>query len=464
VIISEKIHGILATMNSKKLWQTVLGEIELSISRANFITWFKNTKIHSKKDGVVTISTPNGFTKEWLENKYNKLILKILRNNSPEVKEIRFIISGEGAPITDKIRKKLVPSFTGDQLDFQELTLNKETNLNPKYTFDNFVIGSFNELAQAAGRAVVKNLGAVYNPLFIYGGVGLGKTHLLQAIGNELVKKYRSKKIQYLSSEKYTSELVDAISKKGMDTFKKKYQKIDALIIDDIHFIAGKEKTQEEFFHTFNALYQKNKQIIISSDRPPKAIATLEERLCSRFEGGMIADISYPDLETRTAILKSKLKEKKVKIPDEVLHYIATHIQKNIRELEGALNRVIAFSQISGTIPTLKKTSKILSKIITKPKKMTNLKNIIKTVAEFYDININDLINRSRKKELVYPRQICMYLIRKELNGSYPYIGESLGGRDHTTVMYACQKINKEIENNESLRHEINLIKERLYN
>ena len=448
-------------MNSKELWQTILGEIELGISKANFITWFKNTRIHSKKEGVVTISVPNGFTKEWLENKYNKLILKSLRNNSSDIKDVRFII--EGTLPTIKTSKKIHPLISKDQLDFKEFIIDKETNLNPKYTFDNFIVGSFNELAQAASRAITKHLGNLYNPFFIYGGVGLGKTHLLQSIGNELTKKYPNKKIKYLSSEKYTNELVDAISKKGMDTFKNKYQKIDALIIDDIQFIAGKEKTQEEFFHTFNALYQKNKQIIISSDKPPKSITTLEERLRSRFEGGMIADISYPDLETRTAILKSKLKEKKQEIPEEVIQYIATHIQKNIRELEGALNRVIAYNQVTGATATPEKTSKILSQIINSPQKKTNFKNILKIVADFYDININDLVNRSRKKELVRPRQICMYLIREELSGSYPYIGEKLGGRDHTTVMYACQKIGGEIENNDSTQQEINLIKERIY-
>jgi len=451
-------------MNLKELWQTVLAEVELSTSKANFITWFKNTTIHSKKDGMVTISAPNGFTKEWLENKYNKLIFKILRNNSPDVKEINFIIGNEGPSIATRVQKKPAPTLIGNQLNFQNFDFNKETNLNPKYSFDNFIIGSFNELAQAAGRAVTKHLGTLYNPLFIYGGVGLGKTHLLQAIGNELTKKNPSKKIQYLSSERYTSELVDAISKRGMDTFKKKYYKIDALIIDDIQFIAGKEKTQEEFFNTFNALYQKNKQIIISSDRPPKAISTLEERLRSRFEGGMIADISFPDMETRMAILKSKTKEKKVKISEDVLQYVATHVQKNIRELEGALNRITALHQINNTTPTIRTTSKILSQIISSPKKMTNYKNILKAVAEFYDIKPSDLINRSRKKELVYPRQISMYLIREELNGSYPFIGEKLGGRDHTTVMYAYQKITKQVENNESLQHEINLIKERIYN
>ncbi|MBU2472622.1 chromosomal replication initiator protein DnaA [Patescibacteria group bacterium] len=451
-------------MNLKELWQTVLGEVELTISKANFITWFKNTKVHSKKDGLVTVSAPNGFTKEWLENKYNKLILKILRNNYPDIKEIKFIINSKEPLNINKIKKESTLKPIGDQLNFQEFTLNKETNLNPKYTFDNFIVGSFNELAQAAGMAITKHIGTLYNPLFIYGGVGLGKTHLLQAIGNTLNEKYSSKKVKYISSDKFGSELIDALSKKGMDAFKRKYHRIDALIIDDIQFIAGKEKTQEEFFHIFNNLYQKNKQIIISSDRPPQSISTLEERLRSRFQGGMIADVGFPDLETRMAILKSKAKEKKIKISEDVLNYIATHIQKNIRELEGALNRIIAFSQINNTIPDIKTTLKILPQIINSPKKITNYKNIFKIVSDFYDIKINDLIDRSRKKELVRPRQITMYLIRNELNSSYPFIGEKLGGRDHTTVMYACQKINKEIENNESLQHEINLIKERLYN
>ncbi len=448
-------------MNIKELWQTVLGEIELNISKASFITWFRNTNIHSKKDGLITVNTPNGFTKEWLENKYNKLILKILRNNSSDIKDVKFVINGTPAP---DIKKKQAQPLPNNQLNLQEYVLDGETNLNHKYTFNNFVVGSFNELAQAASRAVTKHLGTLYNPLFIYGGVGLGKTHLLQAIGNKLIQKNPSKKIKYLSSEKFTSELIDAISKKGMDTFKKKYHKIDTLIIDDIQFIAGKEKTQEEFFNVFNALYQKNKQIIISSDRQPKAISTLEERLRSRFEGGMIADISCPDLESRIAILKNKAKEKSVKINDDVLNYIAVNIQKNIRELEGGLNRIIAFSQIHGIDPDIKAVSKILSQIINAPKRMTNLKTIIKTVSDFYDVNSSDLLNHSRKKELVKPRQVSMYLIRKELSGSYPYIGEKLGGRDHTTVIYACRKIDKEIQESESFQHEINLIREQLYN
>ncbi|OGZ36013.1 MAG: hypothetical protein A3A94_00345 [Candidatus Portnoybacteria bacterium RIFCSPLOWO2_01_FULL_43_11] len=452
-------------MNLKELWQAALGEIELGISKANFITWFKNTEISSKKNGVVIVNVPNGFTKEWLENKYNKLIFRALRNISQDIKEVQFII-GTPLPLKPfiKQRKELPKTPPEEQLGFEEFNVDKETNLNPKYTFDNFIIGSFNELAQAAARAVTKHLGTLYNPLFIYGGVGLGKTHLLQAIGNELNKKHPLKKIKYLSSEKYMSELVDAISKKGMESFKPKYRKIDVLIIDDIQFIAGKEKTQEEFFHTFNALYQKNKQIIISSDRPPKAIPTIEERLSSRFEGGMIADISYPDIETRIAILKNKAKENKLEISDEVIYYVASHVQKNIRELEGALNRIIAACKITESAPDVDKAKKILSGIISKPKKLTNFKDIIKAVAEFYDINTNDLINKCRRKEIVRPRQISMYLIRKELNGSFPYIGEKLGGRDHTTAMYSYEKINKDMENNEALQQEINLIKERIYN
>src|SRR3989344_637482 len=452
-------------MNLKELWQAALGEIELGISKANFITWFKNTEISSKKNGVVIVNVPNGFTKEWLENKYNKLIFRALRNISQDIKEVQFII-GTPLPLKPfiKQRKELPKTPPEEQLGFEEFNVDKETNLNPKYTFDNFIIGSFNELAQAAARAVTKHLGTLYNPLFIYGGVGLGKTHLLQAIGNELNKKHPLKKIKYLSSEKYMSELVDAISKKGMESFKPKYRKIDVLIIDDIQFIAGKEKTQEEFFHTFNALYQKNKQIIISSDRPPKAISTIEDRLSSRFEGGVIADISYPDIETRIAILKNKAKENKLEISDEVIYYVASHVQKNIRELEGALNRIIAACKITESAPDVDKAKKILSGIISKPKKLTNFKDIIKAVAEFYDINTNDLINKCRRKEIVRPRQISMYLIRKELNGSFPYIGEKLGGRDHTTAMYSYEKINKDMENNEALQQEINLIKERIYN
>ncbi len=451
-------------MTNQELWQAALGEIELNLSKANFITWFKNTGIVEKREGLAVIGVPNGFSKEWLANKYHKLILKALRNASPEVKDINFIISSSPAKILDapkKIKKDkiLLPE---EQMGFDEFEVNKETNLNPKYTFASFVVGPFNELAQAAARGVVENLGTLYNPLFIYGGVGLGKTHLLQAVGNEAYTKGK-KKIKYTSAEKFASELITALREGKIDKFKEDYRKIDLLIIDDIQFLTGKEKTQEEFFHTFNSLYQKNNQIIISSDRPPKAIATLEERLRSRFEGGMIADISFPEYETRLVILKTKLEEKKFSLPNEILEYIANNIKKNVRELEGALNRVIAFTKLNNSIPNVSQTSKILSTIISPPKKLISYKNIIKIVSDFYDLSSAELTTKCRKKEVVWPRQVIMYLMREELKSSYPFIGEKLGGRDHTTVMYAYEKMSREIETNESLQQEIALIRERIY-
>lgn len=456
-------------MTNEQLWQTALGEVELNISRANFITWFRDTFILKNKDGIATVGVPNGFSKEWLENKYNKLILKSLRNVSNDIKELKFVINASSSVFTgptERPTKNLgKKDGSGYQTQsFKEFEVDKETNLNPKYTFSNFIVGSFNELAQAAARAVVNSPGEAYNPLFIYGGVGLGKTHLLQAMGNEIIEKYKKKKrVKYVSSEKFTSELVSALHNGKVEEFKESYRQVDVLIIDDIQFLAGKEKTQEEFFHTFNFLYQKNKQVVLSSDRPPKAIATLEERLRSRFEGGMIADISQPDMETRLAILKCKIAEKKIIVSDEILNYIAVNVQKNIRELEGALNRIIASSRSLSVDPDLAAMAKILNDIINSPKKLTNHKNIIQAVAEFYDINTSELINRSRKKEIVYPRQVAMYLMREELKKSFPFIGEKLGGRDHTTVMYACDKLTKEVEKNETLQQEINLIKERIY-
>ncbi len=456
-------------MTNEQLWQTALGEVELNISRANFITWFRDTFILKNKDGITTVGVPNGFSKEWLENKYNKLILKSLKNVSNDIKELKFVISASCSAFTgptERPTKNLgKKDGSGYQTQsFKEFEVDKETNLNPKYTFSNFIVGSFNELAQAAARAVVNSPGEAYNPLFIYGGVGLGKTHLLQAMGNEIIEKYKKKKkVKYVSSEKFTSELVSALHNGKVEEFKESYRQVDVLIIDDVQFLAGKEKTQEEFFHTFNFLYQKNKQVVLSSDRPPKAIATLEERLRSRFEGGMIADISQPDMETRLAILKCKIAEKKIIVSDEILNYIAVNVQKNIRELEGALNRIIASSGSLSANPDLAAMAKILNDIINSPKKLTNHKNIIQAVAEFYDINTSELINRSRRKEIVYPRQIAMYLMREELKKSFPFIGEKLGGRDHTTVMYACDKLTKEVEKNETLQQEINLIKERIY-
>ncbi len=452
-------------MENEELWQYVLSEVELNCSRASFNTWFQHTAIHAKDGGIVYVSVPNLFAKEWLESKFNKFILKSLRNISSDIKGVKFTVSvleGQDKYKRKRIGEKINDIQINSQLDFHNI--DKDTNLNIKYTFDDFIVGSSNELAHAAAVAITKNLGMVYNPLFIYGEVGLGKTHLLQAIGNEVLKIDKNKKVKYVSSEKFTTELVLAIQHKEMDKFKNEYRKNDLLIIDDVQFLAGKDKTQEEFFHTFNSLYEKNKQIIISSDRIPKAIPTLEDRLRSRFEGGMIADIGYPDYETRLAILKHKAIKKQFSVPDEVLEYIAHNFQKNVRELEGALNKVIIHTKISKTLVTMDDIKKTLSLSLTVPKKNINIKQLIQVVANFYGITEKQLFIKTRKQEVVKPRQIIMYLLREEFKFSYPTIGNKIGGRDHTTVMHACEKITSLLRKDSVLLEEMNSIKKMLYN
>lgn len=451
-------------MHNTELWQRVLAEVELNCSRASFNTWFQHTAIHTKEDGIVLISVPNSFAKEWLENKFNKFILKSLRSAASDVKDVKFIISS--SPEHIKQRKKRAEEREVAPLDnqFDFNGVDKDTNLNTRYVFNDFVIGSSNELAHAAAISITKNLGTIYNPLFIYGEVGLGKTHLLQSIGNEVLKLDKTKKVKYVSSEKFTSELVQAIQNRGMDRFKEEYRKNDLLIIDDVQFLAGKDKTQEEFFHTFNSLYEKNKQIVISSDRPPKAIPTLEDRLRSRFEGGMIADIGYPDYETRLAILKNKTVKKQVSLSNEILEYIANSFQKNVRELEGALNKVIIQFRVSKHPVVLDDIKKILSPTMAAPKKNINIKHIIHAVAQFYGIQEKQLLIKTRKQEIVRPRQIIMYLLREEFKFSYPSIGSKIGGRDHTTVMHACEKIAEYLRKDDGLLEEINVIKKMIYN
>ncbi len=386
-------------MTNEELWQAVLAQIQLNISQANFATWFRGTEISIIKEGTVFVSVPNSFSKEWMENKYNKPIFKILHGLNEEIKEIKYNVEKKISTANQEIIAK-APSATidADQMDFQEFKINKDTNLNPRYTFDSFVIGPFNELPHAAAIAVSKNPGAVYNPLFIYGGVGLGKTHLLQSIGNEVIKNFKKKTVRYVSSEKFTSEVVSSIKNREVEAFKEKYRKIDVLIIDDIQFLAGREKTQEEFFNIFNILYENNKQIIISSDRPPKAINSLAERLRSRFEGGMIADISYPDFETRVAILKTKSQEKGVEFSDEICQHIASIVQKNIRELEGALNRLIAHQTLNNQKPDLETVKIIIKDLLSSPSRVMTPKKIILAVAEFYDLKEKEIITDTRKK------------------------------------------------------------------
>ena len=446
--------------NEEELWQAVLAQIQLSISQANFATWFKDTNITAHENGQIIISTPNSFAKEWLENKYGKTIFKIFYNLNKEIKDVKYVVG------KSELKTFKKPSFSlpvAGQLEFEEFKIDKETNLNPRYTFENFVVGPFNELAHAAAWAASKKPGLVYNPLFVYGGVGLGKTHLLQSVGNAVIKNFSQKKVKYIPSEKFTTGVVSSIKNHDMEGFKTRYRVIDVLILDDVQFLAGKEKTQEEFFHIFNALYEENKQIILSSDRPPKAIPALTERLRSRFEGGMIGDIGYPDYETRIAILKTKSQEKGANFTDEVLDYISTNIRKNIRELEGALNRLIAYQKINNQPPNLEITKSLLKTLFLSPNKVANHKKIIQVVAEFYDLKEKDLFSSSRKKEVVRPRQIAMFLLRELLKSSYPFIGRKLGGKDHTTAIHSCGKIVKELENDENLNNELDLIKQRIF-
>ena len=450
-------------MNNLELWQSVLAQMQLCISRANFATWFQNTEIVFKDNEKIIISVPNAFSKEWLSNKYNKIILKTLHDIDDSIKELEFIIKPQSVKSADSKKPSEEEKQEGAQLGFEEFKVNKETNLNPRYTFDNFVVGSFNELAHAAALAVADSPGLTYNPLFVYGGTGLGKTHLIQAVGNKISDELRKKKVKYISSEKFVSGIVSAIRTNSMEAFKASLAPIDVLILDDIQFIAGKNKSQEEFFHVFNSLYEKNKQIILSSDRPPNAIAELEERLRSRFEGGMIADVSLPDYETRLVILKTKLQEKNTSIPDEILDYIAANVKKNIRELEGALNKILICSGKLGQELNLEAAKKLLKGFIFSPFDVANYKKIIETVAKFYNLEEKNLFDPTRRKEIVRPRQVAMFLLRKELKYSFPAIARKFGGKDHTTAIYAFKKIQQENEENNKLTEELNLIKQRIY-
>ena len=463
-VISNRIRNIgQQIMTNDEIWKNVLNEMEMSLSKASFMTWFKDTKIVSKDNGQVLISVPNGFVKEWIQNKFNKRIFQCLKDLDREIREINYVV---GNPLIKRSDSQtLAKDIQLEQIQESapDLDIDPKTNLNRRYTLENFVVGSNNELAYAASIAVSKNLGRVYNPLFIYGGVGLGKTHLLQGIANKILMENPDKKVLYLPAEKMVSELIEGIKNKTIEEVKNKYFQKDILLVDDIQFLAAKETTQDIFFATFNSLYNRNKQIVLSSDRPPKALSAIEERLKSRFEGGMIADINIPDYETRLAILKLKLKGKPISLPDEVLEYIAVNIQKNIRELEGALNRVIAVIDLTGHEPNLKEVERLLKAYIQASYRKTSAQTIIKTVCEFYGLTSNELLKKSRKTFLVRPRQITMYLLREDTKASFPDIGSRLGGKDHSTVIHAYRKISEETENNESLKQEINLIRERIY-
>lgn len=450
-------------MDTKTLWEKTLAEIELQTSKAIFLTWFKNSRLleRNQDSGVVIVGTGNNFAKEWIKTKYNKAILEILRGFDTSINKIEYVVLNEETK--DKIfsqpKEVLSPAF--GQMKMEEFSIDQETNLHPKYNFKNFVVGSSNEMAYAASVAVSKEVGKKYNPLFIYGGTGLGKTHLIQAIGNEIIKNYKNRvRVKYITSEKFVNDVVWAIRNKRMDDVKNKYRNIDILIVDDIQFIGGKERSEEEFFHTFNILYQNNKQIIISSDRPPSQIPTLEDRLRSRFEGGMIVDITYPDYEMKMAIVNNKTQEKNITLPDEISHIIASKIQRNIREIEGVINKIIFYREVKNTEIDVKTTENIINSMVQQTSKSINFNTILKCVADFFQIPQSEIINKSRRKEVVVPRQISMFLLRDMLGMSYPDIGLKLGKKDHTTAIHSFEKIQSEMIKDKNLNQKIILIKD----
>ncbi len=472
-------------MDSRTLWQTVLGELEVSVSRANFRTWFKDTAIISQDDGRIVVAVPNPITKSWLENKFSSDIKHSLDRMGLAIKSLEFrIASVRPAQVQSSVKDPLIAAVTSAPSVSPQPVHRKPAahpatpnqtrapfvagvihpQLNPRYTFDNFVVGSSNELAYAAAQAVCRYPGEKYNPLFIYGGVGLGKTHLMQAIGNEILRHNPSAQVRYVTCEQLTNEFVASLQSKKTKRFADLYRNLDVLIVDDIQFLGNKEKTQEEFFHTFNALHQAGKQIIMSSDKPPKAIPHLEDRLRSRFEMGMTADIQRPDLETRSAIIQRKAATTGARLPLDLVDYLARHVQHNIRELEGALTQLIAYCELHSIEPSLTIIKGLLGGRVTgggRTKTITP-KAILDKTAAYFDLQPSDITGSRRDRDIVVPRQIAMYLMRRDLGLSYPRIAAAVGGRDHTTAMHSVTKIEKMLEVDEDLQHEVNRVRERV--
>ena len=457
-------------MDNSLLWQSVLTHLEEKLSKPTFATWFRNTAIEKIETDEVILTVPNIFVREWLQNKFNKELLLSLRQFSPQIKRIKYIVSAKGE--TSRQRDEGKGDLAQPKIDFSQ---NRLSGLNPRYKFSNFVVGSFNQLAHACAISISKKLIKTarkgeegkrtlkidYNPFFVYSKVGLGKTHLLEAIGNEIINSQRRNRVKYIPCPNFTSDVIANIREGSIEKIVAKYSQFDLLIIDDIEFIAGKERTQEVFFRIFNNLAEEGKQIVLSSDRPPRAIERIEERLRSRFEGGMVADITFPDFEERLAILEQKLEEKGGVLPKEILEFIARNIKKNIREIEGALTRALVVFERENSP---EKVREILKNIVEEPKKRISTEKIIENVCDFYNISKKEILSKSRKKELVFPRQIIMYLFREELNLSLPSIGIKLGNKDHTTVSYGCEKIGEKIKKDEEFVKNLEVIKERLYN
>lgn len=442
----------------KNMWDKVLSDIELSVSKANFNTWFKDTFITRFGDGVVTIGVPNTFVKEWLSTRYHGVILKSLRELNEHVRALEYLVTKNDLKTKAEI-SMASNIFTNNntELPLSDLYINKEDNLNPRYTFESFVVGPFNEVAHAASQAILKRFCA-YNPLFIYGNTGYGKTHLIQAVGNHIKQTTPTKKVYYISSEKFSIDYVNAVQQNRVNLFKEKYRKYDLFIMDDIQFLTKKDKTQEELFHLFNTLYDNNKQIIFSSDKHPNQIPEIEDRLRSRFAQGMMVDIQPPDRESRMAIIKNKISSHNLVLSEDVIDFLSSFVDGNIREIEGAINNIICQTHLRNKPITIGNVRQII-KNIEKPKKNISVKDVVKIISEFYNIDESSIYEKTRKMEIVKPRQVIMFILREDLGISYPSIGEKLGGRDHTTVIHSCEKIKNEMKENSSLFREVEQIR-----
>ncbi|MFD1884996.1 chromosomal replication initiator protein DnaA [Paenibacillus wenxiniae] len=445
--------------HTSELWQQILSIIQTKLSKPSFDTWFKATKALTFTEHSIVISAPTTFAVEWLESRYTKLVSSTVYEVLGRQVDVKFVIE-EAVPEEALILQQTPAQPAAVQMDEPVANM-----LNPKYTFDTFVIGAGNRFAHAASLAVAEAPAKAYNPLFLYGGVGLGKTHLMHAIGHYILQHNPNSKVVYISSEKFTNEFINSIRDNRGESFRNKYRNIDILLIDDIQFLAGKESTQEEFFHTFNALHEESKQIIISSDRPPKEIPTLEERLRSRFEWGLITDIQPPDLETRIAILRKKARAENLDIPNEAMMYIANQIDTNIRELEGALIRVVAYSSLTNQDVTSHLAAEALKDIIPSSRpKMITIQDIQQRVGEYYNLKLEDFKARKRTKAVAFPRQIAMYLSRELTDYSLPKIGEAFGGRDHTTVIHAHEKISQSLKADQDLFKVVNNLMDKIKN
>ncbi|MBP6060404.1 MAG: chromosomal replication initiator protein DnaA [Candidatus Pacebacteria bacterium] len=445
-------------MNTKQLWENCLAEIESGMSKANFSTWFKNTSIVKENAGVVYIGVPNEFVRDWLQNKYHKLITKTIADAYESMRAVEYLISKIETKKQEIVAPETPGFFANKELPLKDLYINPDDNLNPRYHFNSFIVGTFNELAYAASQAIIENPGTKYNPFFVYGGTGLGKTHLIQAIGNTLKDRNANKKVHYITLEKFATDFVNSLQGNKANSFKEKYRKYDLLIIDDIQFIGKMEKIQEELFHTFNTFYENNKQIVFSSDKHPNYIPELADRLKSRFAAGMIVDVSEPEYESRLAILKVKLQEQNINLDQEIVEYIASAVEGNIRELEGSLNVIVCQYQLKNRPLTLSEVKGLLKNNM-KPKKNIAIKDVVKTVSEYYQIEESSIYEKTRKKEIVKARQMVMYLLREDFNVSYPLIGQKLGGKDHTTVIHSCLKIKNDLKNDPQLQEELEQIR-----